>query len=611
MNYAKRMLLPISLCMWAGLSLFFSACNKPSEPVPVAKTEPAPPVKPADPALVKPTVETPPTAPKDPAPADNTVTKPNTDPPASPNNPAPNNPASETPPVVRFKEPEMKPLVPLVPKDPPEQKPLEPLAPAQPPEMKPLEPVATTKKTDRPDKHAPVDLTKLEPIFVGWEKPALALVISGEQDGYMEPCGCAGFDNMKGGLTRRHSFIKEKQEAGWNLVGLDVGGQLKRTGKQAELQFNNTVDSLKAMGYQAIGLGVSDLRIDSQNVLGTVADASFVSANVVVEDTPEATPPVRIIKEAGFTIGVTAVLSDKSRKQVVNASIKTKPAVEALNEVLAKPELKNCDYRVLLSYGSVEESTELAKKFPQFQFVITAGGGAEPPKTPTKISGTKTLLLETGIKGAFVVVVGLYDKNIETAKYQRVPMDARFKESPQILVLKGSLQDQLKELGFEGLGLKPGNVQHPTGRQFIGSETCGDCHTKAYDIWKKTPHAKATKTLVDLKPARQFDPECISCHVTGWEPQKFFPFASGFLALEKTPKLADNGCENCHGPGKEHADAENAENTADSKLKTLRQQMRLKKAEARANCVACHDLDNSPNFDFDKYWPEVEHKGKD
>ena len=26
-----------------------------------------------------------------------------------------------------------------------------------------------------------------------------------------------------------------------------------------------------------------------------------------------------------------------------------------------------------------------------------------------------------------------------------------------------------------------------------------------------------------------------------------------------------------------------------------------------ANCLECHDLDNSPKFDFDEYWPQVEH----
>src|SRR5437667_9941532 len=108
--------------------------------------------------------------------------------------------------------------------------------------------------------------------------------------------------------------------------------------------------------------------------------------------------------------------------------------------------------------------------------------------------------------------------------------------------------------GWEALGIRP--LPHPTGRTFVGSETCGTCHTKAYDIWKKTPHAKATATLTGLAIPRQFDPECLSCHVTGWEPQKFFPFKSGYESMTSTKHLVANGCENCHGPGSRHVDIE-------------------------------------------------------
>jgi hypothetical protein len=31
------------------------------------------------------------------------------------------------------------------------------------------------------------------------------------------------------------------------------------------------------------------------------------------------------------------------------------------------------------------------------------------------------------------------------------------------------------------------------------------------------------------------------------------------------------------------------------------------KQKAVNNCLECHDLDNSPQFDFDEYWPQVEH----
>ena len=54
------------------------------------------------------------------------------------------------------------------------------------------------------------------PIFVDWPKPKLALVITGNQEGYLEPCGCAGLDRMKGGMSRRYSLLPpaSRKEAG-------------------------------------------------------------------------------------------------------------------------------------------------------------------------------------------------------------------------------------------------------------------------------------------------------------------------------------------------------------------------------------------------------------
>ncbi len=55
-----------------------------------------------------------------------------------------------------------------------------------------------------------VDPVKLNgPIFVDWPKPKLALLFSGAQQGYIEPCGCAGLENQKGGLSRRHELMKK------------------------------------------------------------------------------------------------------------------------------------------------------------------------------------------------------------------------------------------------------------------------------------------------------------------------------------------------------------------------------------------------------------------
>jgi hypothetical protein len=131
---------------------------------------------------------------------------------------------------------------------------------------------------------------------------------------------------------------------------------------------------------------------------------------------------------------------------------------------------------------------------------------------------------------------------------------------------------------------------------------------------------------VKLDPPRHFDPECVSCHATGWEPQKYFPFESGFLGLKETPDLVGNGCENCHGPAGRHVAAETGEiDASEEEMERLRAALRLKVVDNEGNkegqvfkeggvvemCMECHDLDNSPAFDFQEYWPQVAHEGKD
>ena len=136
------------------------------------------------------------------------------------------------------------------------------------------------------------------------------------------------------------------------------------------------------------------------------------------------------------------------------------------------------------------------------------------------------------------------------------------------------------------------------------------CHEKSYDIWKKSLHGHAYDTLAKLDPPRNFDPECVSCHVTGWHPTKFFPYESGFESKEKTPLLVNTGCENCHGPGEKHCDVELA--GSEALKQKYRKAVVITKAESeKQQCLSCHDLDNSPDFDFKAYWPFVEHYEKE
>jgi hypothetical protein len=450
--------------------------------------------------------------------------------------------------------------------------------------------------------------------FVGWPKPRLALVISGRQDGYLEPCGCAGLENQKGGLNRRHAFFKQLKERGWPVAAVDVGGQVRRFGRQAEVQYTLVADALKQMGYSAVAFGADDLRLSAGHLLSSVVaekpeDSIFVAANVSLFDM---TPKAKIIEAGGMKIGVTSILGKTFGEQVHNDEIVVQTAEEALRAVL--PELQDCDVRVLLAHATKEECVELARKFPEFSLVVTAEDIDEPKAQPDTIEGTKTKLIEVGHKGMYVVVAGFFDDPHEPVRFQRVALDSRFPDTAEMKQLMVTYQDQLQQLGWDGLGIR--SMPHPRSRQagelggtFVGSAKCKDCHQEAYDVWANSKHAHATDTLAHLTPPRQFDAECVSCHVVGWSPQDYFPYTTGYESLDKTPHLVGNGCENCHGPGGAHVAAEEGEDVGGD-AETLRKQMHLTWNAAKTDmCVKCHDLDNSPEFsgNVDRYWSEIAH----
>ncbi len=464
------------------------------------------------------------------------------------------------------------------------------------------------------------------PIFVDWPKPDVALVFTGEQNGYLEPCGCAGLENQKGGFRRRFTFVQQLRERGWPVVAMDSGSQEERTGIQPAIKFDFALRALAKMDYAAIGLGPEDLRMDLLSIVINIDQIGerLISANVGIVDFDSGfSKRFKVVEAGGMKIGVTSVIGKKELAGLQNATdLKFVDPEQALADVVPQMKAAGCDQFVLLAQAEPEEAKELARRFREFHWILAAHGAEEPPKEAARIDGTDAYLVEVGHKGMFAAVVGLYKNGMPPFRYQRVPLDHRFADAPEIDAMHVEYQKRLQMLGWEGLGLKP--TPHPSGRKFAGSRVCADCHISASDVYEKTLHIHATETLAKLKPPRQFDPECISCHATGWEPQKYFPFDTGYVSLEKTPNLAGNGCENCHGPAARHVAAEQGEiDVTDAEREQIRAGLRLSIVPNEGNkegqvygkvvqmCMQCHDLDNSPEFDFQKFWPDVKHVGKD
>ena len=55
--------------------------------------------------------------------------------------------------------------------------------------------------------------------------PAAVLIVSGEQEGYMEPCGCSA--EQIGGLIRRYDFVERLHNQNWPTALIELGTLIK------------------------------------------------------------------------------------------------------------------------------------------------------------------------------------------------------------------------------------------------------------------------------------------------------------------------------------------------------------------------------------------------
>jgi 2',3'-cyclic-nucleotide 2'-phosphodiesterase (5'-nucleotidase family) len=126
----------------------------------------------------------------------------------------------------------------------------------------------------------------------------------------------------------------------------------------------------------------------------------------------------------------------------------------------------------------------------------------------------------------------------------------------------------------------------PRTATYVGSAKCVECHDTQVEFWKKSRHAGAWQTLVER--GQQFDLECISCHVTGWNK-------AGGATLTKNEDLRDVQCEVCHGPASIHVAKE-----GDEEPKTL-----VGAPEPALCAKQCHTKEHSDTFAYEAYLRDI------
>jgi hypothetical protein len=469
-------------------------------------------------------------------------------------------------------------------------------------------------------------------LFHDWpqdRKPLFVLLLSGQQHGYLQPCGCSPI--QYGGLERRYNVIQQlKKERGWHIVAVDLGDIPQERGPQKLLKYVTSMEALKKLDYTAAGIGANESNlplIDAlagfalNNEINNKPQPPFVLGGNLQGNRANDYPATQAVAFAGNgngipKIGVTSVAAPSVTQQVKDRTVKFDTIPKAMPGLLKELERGKADFKVLLFQGDEKELQQIAATLAGFQVILHLSAEEEPPENPTWMNST--MLVTVGHKGRYVGLVGIFAGNKPGLPfemyYQLLRIGPEYKTPPDKDAdnpILGVLEDYARKVQKDNYVQLYTQTKHRIqieypNASYIGSEKCQKCHAHAFAVWQKSKHAHAFQTLVDAKrpSLRQFDGECVICHVTGFE------YTSGYRNDIATPNLKDVGCESCHGPGSEHVDNKNRKPALLKLMNPFKalpnenQDQKIKRMQQlNVFCQHCHDVDNDVDWNVPRIKP--------
>ena len=413
----------------------------------------------------------------------------------------------------------------------------------------------------------------------------LLVLYTGSTHGHLEPCGC--FIGQSGGLPRRATALASIRSQGFSPLLVDLGGVLPTQDSKMQedlltspndavaetlappavlpldyLRTQKMLESMRLLKYEALVPDKADMIWGEDVLTGTLAHQAF---------------PILTTNIEGFGGNVQSLLTKNvGNKKVAVLGLSSLGLEDTTLTELAPlfSEIqKQVDVIVILSNLSPEVNRTIAEKYQSVSAILSPGTGE------TENVGN-VLLAYSGVNGETLGALLLNVGDTLGASAQQIALTEDVEDDTQIRELLLDFYTQVAtdpqlQAGGERLFSDEALEQDPRSG-YVGSQACATCHRKEFDQWAHTSHATGFNTLLTV--GKQFYPECVSCHVTG------FRYETGYqIGEEETEHLADVGCETCHGPGKQHITTPLTTN--------------IRGEVKNQVCLECHTPFHSPGFD--------------
>ncbi len=459
---------------------------------------------------------------------------------------------------------------------------------------------------------------------------SIAVFVASDLRGYLGPCGCS--ENMRGGIARAAHVVEQARAQG-SAVLFEAGDALFHGPKltdvaipQERRKAEALAQALKQMGLAARGRGEKD------DALGE----AFRKA----QGLPELAPgEVKLLEVDGHTIAA-AFAEDEAGMLAAAQRARAKGAqlvvgllhapVEVAQRIAANPQLQ-ADLLVpshAADESAGEESRLLRGRVPVaviqskgrslLRLDVTFEGPASAPlewvasaaDQEKELAGLderiERLRGEVNAPGLSAELLSLKRQKLEELMARReqraaapppvvrgrnsvaarfVPLETSVPMQPAVEELVKAYDFDVAKLNLEYAKAHGQDCPKPAKGEaaFVGNEPCRECHEEAFPVWEASKHAHAYKSLEEK--GKQYHLDCVRCHVVGMDRP------GGVCRVDKVEGRKDVGCESCHGPGSIHSEDPTNDNVA--------------KGNKPADCVGCHDAENSPHFVFSTYLQQI------
>jgi hypothetical protein len=342
---------------------------------------------------------------------------------------------------------------------------------------------------------------------------------------------------------------------------VDIGSFVQSDGEQDLIKFDILMEAYNRLDYDAVNLTEKDVEIARNRGLldGGGLDFKLISAQKPADSNlPQAFTKKLPLMGKDVAVTVASFDAASAPAEQMTELFAQRPGPDTVNVLI----LNSCDKDVI---GSISQMGIVD--------CIICPSESDEPDLRSK-PGDRPLVFSVGRYGKYVtrlqIGTGPGDERPKLA-FSYVPVTEDLMPEDSLVELYKAYQ---QFVGDAGLLEKNPRLPLPNGLEYVGSQSCKACHTHPYNYekWSTKRHAGAYSTLE--KVGSQYDPECIVCHVVGYE------YETGYVSEEKTPHLKDVGCENCHGPGSQH-------------IKSLG---REKTTQPMSDCTDCHTPEHSGGF---------------